>query len=64
MQKLRNFVARFRKDESGAAMIEYTVLIGLITVAVILTVIFVGDWVGTQWTALSTALNSAGGGGG
>jgi pilus assembly protein Flp/PilA len=61
MQKLRNFVARFRKDESGAALIEYTVLIGLITVAVIATVIVVGGWVGTQWTSLSTALATAGG---
>jgi pilus assembly protein Flp/PilA len=62
MQKLRNFVARFRKDESGATLIEYSVLIGLITVAVIAAVIVVGGWVGTQWTTLQAALPAAAGG--
>ena len=56
MQKLRNFVARFRKDESGAALIEYSVLVGLITVAVIATVVLVGTWVSGKWSALNTAL--------
>jgi pilus assembly protein Flp/PilA len=60
MQKLRNFVARFRKDESGATLIEYSVLIGLITVAVIVAVIAVGGWVNTQWTTLQAALPAAG----
>jgi pilus assembly protein Flp/PilA len=56
MQKLRNFVARFRKDESGAALIEYSVLIGLITAAVIATVILVGTWVTGEWSTLNAAL--------
>jgi pilus assembly protein Flp/PilA len=49
-------IAKFRKDESGAALIEYSVLIGLITVAVIATIVLVGGWVGTQWTNLNAAL--------
>jgi pilus assembly protein Flp/PilA len=61
MQKLRNFVARFRKDESGAALIEYTVLIGLITVAVIATIVIVGGWVSGEWTSLQTTLGATGG---
>jgi pilus assembly protein Flp/PilA len=60
MQKIRNFVARFYKDESGAALIEYSVLIGLITVAVIATVVLVGTWVTGKWTALDAALTAAG----
>ena len=49
-------IAKLRKDESGATMIEYSVLIGLITVAVIAAIVFVGGWVGTQWTNLQAAL--------
>jgi pilus assembly protein Flp/PilA len=47
---------QFRDDENGAAMIEYTVLLGIITVAVIATVILVGTWVSGRWTALNGAL--------
>lgn len=54
LQTLKN---RFARDESGAALIEYSVLIGLITVAAILAITNVGNWVSTQWTSLDTALN-------
>jgi len=40
-------------------MVEYTVLLGIITVAVIATVIGVGTWVGGQWTTLNTTLSTA-----
>jgi pilus assembly protein Flp/PilA len=47
---------QFRNDEGGAALIEYTVLLGLMLVAVVATIGLVGTWVGTKWTALNTAL--------
>ncbi|MBZ9767118.1 Flp family type IVb pilin [Mesorhizobium sp. CA6] len=56
MKKLHTIFRQFRDDESGAAMVEYTVLLGIITVAVIATVVLVGAWVGTQWTTLNAAL--------
>ncbi|RWM06705.1 Flp family type IVb pilin [Mesorhizobium sp.] len=56
MKKLMTMARQFRDDENGAAMVEYTILLGIITVAVIASVIFVGGWVGTQWTTLSTTL--------
>lgn len=56
---MRNMLKRFRDDESGAAMVEYTVLLGIITVAVIASVILVGGWVGTQWTNLVDELDAA-----
>lgn len=59
MKKLMSLAKRFRDDESGAALVEYSVLIGIITVAVIATIILVGGWVGTQWTDLWAALSSA-----
>ena len=47
---------QFRNDEGGAALIEYTGLLGLMLVAVVATIGVVGTWVGGRWTALSTAL--------
>jgi pilus assembly protein Flp/PilA len=45
-----------RDDEGGAALIEYTVLIGIMLVAVIAIIVFVGGWISGQWSALSTKL--------
>ena len=59
MKKLMTMTRQFRDDENGAAMVEYTVLLGIITVAVIATVILVGTWVGGQWTTLNTTLQAA-----
>jgi pilus assembly protein Flp/PilA len=56
MKKLMTIARRFRDDEDGAAMIEYTVLLGIITVAVIATIILVGAWVSGEWTTLEAAL--------
>jgi pilus assembly protein Flp/PilA len=56
MKKLMTMTRQFRDDENGAAMVEYTILLGIITVAVIASIIVVGAWVGTRWTTLSAAL--------
>ena len=47
---------KLKQDEGGAALIEYTVLIGVMLVAVIVTILTVGAWVGNQWTALNGQL--------
>lgn len=60
MKKLMTMARQFRDDENGAAMIEYTVLLGVITVAVIATIVLVATWVTGRWTALNTALTTAG----
>lgn len=56
MNKLMTIARQFRDDENGAAMVEYTILLGIITVAVIASVVIVGGWVSTQWTTLSGQL--------
>jgi len=56
MKKFLTVAKRFRDDQDGAAMVEYTILLGIITVAVIGAVIFVGGWVGTQWGTLESTL--------
>ena len=57
MNKIMNFAKSFVANEDGAALVEYTVLIGIMLVAVIATIIAVGTWVNTKWTALNTALS-------
>ena len=57
MSKVMNLVNRLARDEEGAALIEYTVLIGIMLVAVIAAIIAVGGWVNTKWTSLNSALN-------
>ena len=54
MQKFKELVARLRDDEGGAAMIEYSILIGLITAAVIALIVAVGGKVVNAWTDLNT----------
>ncbi|MER9745428.1 MULTISPECIES: Flp family type IVb pilin [unclassified Mesorhizobium] len=56
MKKLMTMARQFRDNENGAAMVEYTILLGIITIAVIASVITVGAWVGTQWTSLAGTL--------
>ena len=56
MTKYLKALSSFAKDEQGAALVEYTVLLGIMLVAVIVTIIAVGNWVNTKWTALNTNL--------
>jgi pilus assembly protein Flp/PilA len=56
MQEALRLAKRLSADEDGAALVEYTVLLGVMLVAVISTIVLVGGWVNTKWTALWTAL--------
>jgi len=53
---IRECLANFSDDERGVTMLEYTILIGIITVAVILSVVFAGSWVASEWAVLTSAL--------
>ena len=55
MTKLGVIFARLRKDEKGATMIEYSILIGIITVGAIISIGLMGDYVVEQWSALVDA---------
>jgi pilus assembly protein Flp/PilA len=56
MKKAFELIRGLREDEEGAALIEYTVLLGIMLVAVIATIVLVGQWIKTQWTTLQTTL--------
>jgi pilus assembly protein Flp/PilA len=55
----KGFLQRLRRDQKGASLLEYSVLIGIILVLAIASVRGVGGWVNNQWTALNTNLTAA-----
>ncbi len=52
---LRQFT-RLRKDDDGATLIEYSILIGLLTTAVMLMVFAISGWITDTWSSLNSAL--------
>jgi pilus assembly protein Flp/PilA len=56
LNQLKKDAFRFKKDEDGAALIEYTVLLGILLVAVIAIIGLVGAWLNGQWHAVQTQL--------
>lgn len=70
VERTKDVAVRLWKDESGASLLEYSVLIGLITAAVIGTIGAVGIWVQGQWNTVLNNLpavdagDGSGGGGG
>ncbi len=56
MRKFLGTLTKLGKDEEGAALVEYTVLLGIMLVAVIALIGTVGVWVSGKWQSLATAL--------
>lgn len=54
--KAKTLLWSLRKDTEGATIIEYSLLIGLITVLAVGTIVAMGGWVFDQWDALDTAV--------
>ena len=48
---------RIAEDEYGAVIIEYSVLLGVLIVAILATVIAVGQWVNGIWSDLNGQLS-------
>jgi pilus assembly protein Flp/PilA len=57
--KLLRLVDRFRKDNEGAAMAEYVVLLGLIVGVLVLVVTNFAGVLHTKFTAVCSALGGA-----
>jgi pilus assembly protein Flp/PilA len=58
MEKMLQLMRKLAHDEEGAALVEYTVLLGVMLVAVVATIGLVGGWVNAKWTALWTVLSA------
>ena len=59
MKKLLTIFRDLHDDKSGAAFIEYTVLLGVILAASIATIALVGTWAGGVWSFLESSLTPA-----
>ncbi|HLH98097.1 MAG TPA: Flp family type IVb pilin [Xanthobacteraceae bacterium] len=59
MDKARRLLNKLAADDEGAALVEYTVLLGIMLVAVVATIGLIGGWVDAKWTALWNALSAS-----
>ena len=56
MRSIVRLINQLKSDENGASLIEYTVLLAILLVAVIAVIAGVGAWISTSWASLSTAI--------
>jgi pilus assembly protein Flp/PilA len=58
MRNVVKLIKQLKSDEDGSALIEYTVLLAILLVAVILIITAVGTWILHMWTNLNSNLPS------
>jgi pilus assembly protein Flp/PilA len=56
---MRKFFSRLRKREEGQAMVEYALILGLVSVVAIVTLTAIGTNVNTIFGAIEDALAAA-----
>ena len=52
------YQSRFMKDEEGASMVEYALLVALIAVVVIAAALFLGDQIGSKFSEVGNTLEA------
>jgi Flp pilus assembly pilin Flp len=57
--KLKNVLRRLREDVSGQDMIEYALLVGLISLVAVTALIAAGKSVNGIWTTVNASLTTA-----
>ena len=57
---MRNLVTRFAKNDEGAALVEYGLLVGLIAVVCIVAVTLLGKQINQAFGDITAALTAAG----
>jgi pilus assembly protein Flp/PilA len=50
------YQSRFVRDETGASMVEYALLVALIAVVVIAAALFLGDQIGSKFSEVGNTL--------
>jgi len=56
LHRIKKSAVGLWRDESGASLLEYSLLIGLILAVSATAVIAVGGWAGNQWSTLKGVL--------
>jgi pilus assembly protein Flp/PilA len=59
MRALARFFDRLAADESGATMVEYTILVGLISVVAVGIIILIYPNIRAIWTKVNTSMANA-----
>ena len=59
IQMLSTYIESLRSDERGQGMVEYGLILALVSVVAILTLTAVGDALDPIFTSVSTALTGA-----
>jgi pilus assembly protein Flp/PilA len=54
---MRKIINRFRRDDEGAALVEYGMLVGLIAVICVVAVTTLGTEVSTAFSKIAAALS-------
>jgi pilus assembly protein Flp/PilA len=54
--RILQVIARFRRDETGAAMVEYGLLVGLIAIVVAAGAAILGQDISTMFSKIGAAL--------
>jgi pilus assembly protein Flp/PilA len=57
---MKNLLARFVDDESGAAAIEYALIAGLIALAIVVGATALGSAIGAKFTSIAGQVATAG----
>ena len=53
---MKKFLARLRRNDEGASLVEYGLLVALIAVVCVATVTLLGTTIAGRFTAITTAL--------
>ena len=61
MMKALNTIKRFAADEDGTALMEYTILLGILVVAVIAVITTLGGWISASWKAMCSTIKTSAG---
>ncbi len=56
MRSMIKLINQLKSDEDGASLVEYTVLLGILLIAVIAIIVAVGKWINTTWATLNTSI--------
>ena len=56
MRSLVKLIKDFKSDENGTALIEYTVLLSILLIGVIVVIVAVGGWISTCWVTLNSTI--------
>jgi pilus assembly protein Flp/PilA len=54
-----NLINKFRKDEEGASLIEYSLLVGLISVVIIASIVLISGNLKSIWSTLASVMGQA-----